>query len=232
MRGHIVMLSRRVFIISGSAVILFLAMAVLCMGGNGRAQSVLKESGWSIEPEVPTNLADPPYAELAPPTKQESVETVIKTGKEIPAQFDYNDPNWERPAYKTYWHSSYGRWSYVPNLIHSALHRIFVTYPTASVFYDFVHDLGIAEESDSFVRHSGGPLDRIELVVMQTRVEKIVTLGNQVVVIGKPALTGLQVLSIPVKYIKPDNLEESILFQLVTRDGDEIDYATINYPVS
>ena len=67
---------------------------------------------------------------------------------------------------------------------------------------------------------------------MQTRIEKLVTLGNQVVVVGKPALTGLQALSIPVKYIIPDDPEESILFQLVTSDGDEIDYATIDYPAS
>ena len=230
MRSHIVIVSRRILL--GSAVMLLLVLAVLCIGENNRSESVFKESGWKTEPEVPTNIADPPYTELAPPTKQEPVETVIKKGREIPALFDYNDPKWERPAYKAYWHSSYGRWSYVPNLIHSALHRIFVTYPTASIFYDFVHELGIAEESDSFERHSGGPFDRIELVVMQTRIEKIVTLGNQVVVIGKPALTGLQVLSIPVKYIEPDDLKQSILFQLVTSDGGEIDFATINYPAS
>ena len=230
MWGHIVIISRRILAIT--AIILLLVLAVLCIGENGQAESVFNESTWKTEPEVPTNIADPPYAELAPPTEQKPVETVIKEGKEIPAQFDYNDPKWERPAYKAYWHSSYGRWSYVPNLIHSAIHRIFVTYPTASVFYDFVHDLGIAEESDSFEKHSGEPYDQIELVVMQTRIEKLVTLGNQVVVVGKPALTGLQALSIPVKYIKPDDPEESILFQLVTSDGDEIDYATIDYPAS
>lgn len=230
MRGHIVLISRRM-LAAVSVFLLLLTMAVL-IGENGRVGSVFNESTWRIEPEVPISIADPPYEELAPPTKLESVNTVIKTGKEIPVQFDYNNPDWERPAYKSYWHSSYGRWSYVPNLIHSAIHRIFVTFPTASVFYDFVHDLGIAEESDEFIKHSGAPYDRIEMVVMQTRIEKIITLENQVVVVGKPALTGLQAVSVPVKDIKPSNTEESILFQLVTSDGDEIDDATINYPVS
>ena len=58
---------------------------------------------------------------------------------------------------------------------------------------------------------------------MQTKVEKIVTLGNQVVVVGKPALTGLQVLLVPVQDLKPNISKESILFQLVTNEGDEID---------
>lgn len=64
---------------------------------------------------------------------------------------------------------------------------------------------------------------------MQTKVDKIVTLENQVVVIGKPALTGLQVLLVPVKDLKPYNPEESILFQLVTSEGDEMDNATESY---
>lgn len=231
MQRHKVPFTRKILAVSGSALLLFLAMTVL-ISEYGHVRSVFHESTWRIEPEIPVDIADPPYKELAPPTKLESINAVIKTGKEIPVQFDYNNPDWERPAYKSYWHSSYGRWSYVPNLIHNAIHRMFVTFTTASVFYDFVHDLGIAEESDDFIKHSGEPYDRIEMVVMQTEIEKIVTLGNQVIVVGKPALTGLQAVSIPVKDIKPSNSEESILFQLVTSDGNEIDDATINYPMS
>ena len=69
------------------------------------------------------------------------------------------------------------------------------------------------------------------LVVLQTKVEKIVTLGTQVVVVGKPTLTGLQVLLIPVKDLKPYNTNESILFQLVTDEGNEIDYDSESYVV-
>jgi len=109
------------------------------------------------------------------------------------------------------------------------MHRIFVTYPTASVFYDFIHDLGIAEENGDFQRPSKTPHENIVLVVMQTKVEKIIALGNQVVVIEKPALTGLQVLLVPVKDLKPYNTNEGILFQLVTDEGDEIDYDSVLY---
>lgn len=119
-----------------------------------------------------------------------------------------------------------------PDRIHYAMHRIFVTYPTASVFYDFIHDLGIAEESNQFQIPTRSPYENIVLVIMQTKVEKIVTLGNQVVVVGKQALTGLQVLLIPVKDLKPYNTNESILFQLVTDGGDEIDYDSESYVVN
>ena len=117
----------------------------------------------------------------------------------------------------------------MPNRIHFAMHRIFATYPTASVFYDFIHDLGIAKENDKFQRPSKTPYENIVLVVMQTKVEKFITLGNQVAVIGKPALTGLQVFLIPNKDLKPYDIHESILFQLVTDEGDEIDYTSILY---
>ena len=208
---------------------IILVASIICNFHDHKVISVLSTAIWKIEPETPQDIDDPPFGELPYPTKMESVSEVIKNGKDIPLQFSYNNPNWKRQAYKSYWHSSYGRWSYVPDRIHYAMHRIFVTYPTASVFYDFIHDLGIAEENDDFQKTSRTPYENIVLVVMQTKVEKIVSLGNQVVVIGQPALTGLQVLLVPVKDLKPYNTNESILFQLVTSGEDEIDYDSVLY---
>lgn len=210
------------------AAIIF-AASIICNFRDHQVISALSTSIWKIEPGTPQDIDDPPFGELPYPTKMLSISEVMDNGKDIPLQFAYNNPDWKRQAYKSYWHSSFGRWSYVPDRIHFAMHRIFVTYPTASVFYDFVHDLGIDEESDDFQRSSRTPYENIVLVVMQTKVEKIVTLGNQVVVIGKPDLTGLQVLLIPVKDLRPYNTKESILFQLVTHEGDEIDNATESY---
>lgn len=158
----------------------------------------------------------------------------MENGKEIPLQFAYNNPDWQRQMYKEYWHSSYGRWSYIPNRIHYAMHRIFVTYPTASVFYDFTHNLGIWDENDDFqiMSSTSTPFENMVLVVMQTKVDKIVTLGNQVVVIGRPSLNGLQVLLIPTQDLNPYDPKESILFQLVTPEGDEIDYTNDIYAVT
>ena len=200
---------------------------MICNFHDHQVIAVLSTSMWKMEPETPQNIDDPPFEELPYPSKMLPVNEVVKNGKEIPLQFAYNDPDWKRQAYKEYWHSSYGRWSYVPDRIHYAMHRIFVTYPTASVFYDFIHDLGIADESKEFQIHTRTPFENMVLVVMQTKVDKIVTLGNQVVVIGRPDLDGLQVLLIPAKNLNPYNPKESILFQLVTPEGDEIDYTKI-----
>ncbi|MEL7610375.1 MAG: hypothetical protein AAGU74_12860 [Bacillota bacterium] len=212
-------------------VVCFVAVEVLCVAYVARgyeAMAAFTESVWRLEPETPQDIDDSTFVD-PPPSKVLPVEVVLDEGREIPLQFAYDDPEWERQAYKAYWHSSYGRWSYVPIRIHYALHRIFATYPTASIWYDFEHDLGIAEESEAFQMPAGNPFDTIVLVVMQTKVEKMITLGNQVVLVGRPSLTGLQVFLVPVKQIQPDNPQESILFQLVTEEGDEIDSTTLPY---
>lgn len=210
----------------------FLAISVVCSYKGHKGIAVNGTSIWQIEPKKPTDIDDPPFSRLPYPSKMVSVGEVIKKGKEIPLQFAYNNPEWKRQAYKKYWHSSYGRWSYVPYRIHYAMHRIFASYPTASVFYDFTHELGIWEESDAFKIPSKAPYENIVLVVMQTKVEKIKTLGNQVVVVGKPAADGLQVLLVPNKDLTPFNPKESIMFQLVTPEGDEIDSTNDIYYVN
>lgn len=232
LKSHLVCINKkypvRFFVILAGIVF---AVFVVCHVRDRQAIAALSTSMWRIEPETPVDIGDPPFPELPYPSKILPVAEVMTTGKQIPLRYAYDQPDWKRRAYRPYWHSSYGRWSYVPNLIHTAMHRIFVTYPTASVFYDFIHDLGIADESDSFSRppSDGNPFENIVLVVMQTKVEKIFTLGNQVAVVGRPALSGLQVLLVPVRDLSPYDADESILFQLVTTDGDEFDDAALQY---
>ena len=213
------------------AIICFAVIQVLSIAYIARsygAVTVFSESISRLEPETPQDIDDTTF-DYPMPSSMLPVSVVLEEGREIPIQFAYNDPGWERQAYKTYWHSSYVRWSYMPIRIHYALHRIFATYPTASIWYDFEHDLGIAEESEAFQMPAGNPFDTIVLVVMQTKVEKMLTLGNQVVVVGRPSRTGLTALLVPTEEIEPSNPKESILFQLVTEEGDEIDYTTLPY---
>lgn len=184
-----------------------------------------------LEPETPKDIDDPPFYHDAFPTKLYPVSEVISKGIELPLDIVYSDPNWKRQAYKSYWHStvSGGRWSYVPNRIHYGMHRLFTTYTTASIYYDFINDLGIEEESNKIPIKNGGPFEYIKVVVMQGQVQRVITYGNQVVLIVKPTRYGLQSLDIPVKKLSPANKKEPILFQLVTEQGDEIDYSLISY---
>ena len=184
-------------------------------------------NSFALEPDAPTNIDDPPFYSVPFPQNEETIQQVIEKGEEIPIHFIYNDPDRKRPAYKDYWHSEYGRWSYVPHRIHYAMHRIFSTYATASIFYDFIHDLGIAEESNNFINYeSTSPFDFLQVVVMNTLIEKIITYENQIVIIGTPQRTGLQAIIIPTSKIHPIENTNNILIQLVTPDGYEIDYTT------
>lgn len=186
----------------------------------------------NLEPNKPMNLDDPPFFTLPFPENEVPITTVINYGNELPVEFIYSDPNWKRQSYKEYWHSSYFRWSYVPNRIHYAMHRIFATYPTASVDYDFSHNLGISEETLYFRDYASSaksPYEFLEVVVMNTSIEKIYSFENQVVVIGKPQRQGLRAIIIPTKRIKPVGTSQEILIQLATSEGDEIDYTLISH---
>ncbi|MFD3157362.1 hypothetical protein ACFIJ5_10945 [Haloimpatiens sp. FM7330] len=182
----------------------------------------------SLEPDNPKNINDSPFFQYPFPSKVYSISEVIEKGSKINSPPAYNNPNWKQQAYKEYWHSDYGRWSYVPNRIHYAMHRLFTTYTTASINYDFIHNLGIYEESHQFPLLDN-PLAFIRTVVIKSKILKIITYGNQVVIITKPQRYGLQVYDIPTEQIKPMNPKEPILFQLVTELGDEIDYTLIDY---
>lgn len=180
-----------------------------------------------LEPDIPKNISDPPWGEESFPSKTYPIKEIIENGKEIPLELVYDNPDWKRQSYKWYWHSTIGRWSYIPRRIHYAMHRIFTTYPTACAHYEFIHELGIVEESEQWA--ISGVYEYIETVVMQAKVEKVITYGNQVVLISRPQRNGLQVLKIPTNQIKPTNPKESIIFHLITEQGDEIDYSFLGY---
>jgi len=200
-------------------------------GQTDTAQNSPTERLRRLEPDTPQDMGDPPFFQLPLPSKTKPIPEILSTGKELPVEFAYNDPYWQRPAYKSYWQSSVsgGRWSYVPSRIHYAFHRLFTTYPTASIFYDFVHELGIAEESGSFNLSADKPFEKMVIAVMQSDVKQIFTLGNQVVIKSEPSRSGLQVLTIPLSQIEPFNPDEAVLVQLSTPEGYEMDYSTISY---
>ncbi|MDQ8739428.1 hypothetical protein [Paenibacillus sp. LHD-38] len=161
-----------------------------------------------------------------------SPKEIIKSGEKLPYSLLFEKLDWQRPAYKSYWHSSVsGRWSYVPNRLHYVQHRLFTT-PTAALsnHYDFVHNLGLQEEMMN-VQAQPHDADRerfigqIMVVVMQAKIEKVLTSGNQVVIIARPQRHGMQALTVNKVDMKFTNPNEAVLFQLVTPDGDEIDYS-------
>ncbi|WCF11372.1 hypothetical protein NDS46_14960 [Paenibacillus thiaminolyticus] len=175
----------------------------------------------NLEPASPVTLPNPPFQQSQPPENLLPISDVLKKGKPIAYDVIADLPQWNRPSYLPYWHSTYGRWSYVPNRIHFAKHRLFTSPTNASVLYDFTHNVGIVKEMEN-AYHSltALQLDKILVVVMNTDVKNMRYRNQQVVIEGKPVHSGLKIVTI-------DNPApgKPIYFQLSTSAGDEIDYS-------
>lgn len=62
---------------------------------------------------------------------------------------------------------------------------------------------------------------------MNTLIGKLITFDNQIIVVGEPQRTGLQAIIAPGNKINPTDKSDSILIQLVTADGYEVDYTAV-----
>ena len=197
---------------------------------NNRIQE-LEQRLNNLEPPEPTTILDSPFPfekgmEEHFPTDVITISEVLKEGSKIPFKIIKSEANYSRPLYEEHWHSTYwgGRWSYIPSRIHYALHRIFPFYAIGiSAELDFQQNVGITfpttiNETD---------LD-LYIVVFQTNITEIFTKDNQVVVVGTPKRTGVEVITIKTADINPSNKEKLLLVQLAT-NVDELDYALINY---
>jgi hypothetical protein len=179
----------------------------------------------TIEPTVPQEIKDPPWGNPPFPTKISPISEIITNGKQIPFRVLINKPEYKRAAYENHWHSTYGRWSYIPTRIHYALHRLYTEYDIGgSNWYDFEHNMGLSIP----MLQDKKSLD-LYIVAFQTEVIKVITKGNQIVVIGKPKRNGVMVITIKTKDLNPDNKDEFILTHLATKSGDELDYSLISY---
>ncbi|MBT2765883.1 hypothetical protein [Paenibacillus sp. ISL-20] len=181
-----------------------------------------------LEPLTPTNIQTP-FFQSPFPSMMQSTKEVIRTGFQLPFRQILNEPQWQRPLYMEQWHSTYsgGRWSYIPVRLFYAQHRIFTTSAVGlSNMYDFLHNLGL---SDLNVEQKGATqeerVNEVVVVVMQAKIERVMTKGNQVVITAIPQRTGVQAITVNRLNMKLNSVYESIIFQLVTLDGDEIDYS-------
>ncbi|MGY4761243.1 hypothetical protein ACVNS2_16785 [Paenibacillus caseinilyticus] len=92
----------------------------------------LKERLKRLEPETPKDINDD---DIQFPSKlMKEPSEMIQSGEKLPYKIIMDNPQWERPLYKSEWHSTYsgGRWSYVPLRLKFAQHRIFAA-PTATL---------------------------------------------------------------------------------------------------
>lgn len=183
----------------------------------------------SLEPPEPTTILDSPFpfeegTDVNYPTDVIPISEVLKEGTKIPFKVIKSEPKYIRPIYEDHWHSTTGRWSYIPSRIHYSLHRIFPYYSIGiSEELHFTQNVGIAANTAM----NETDLD-LYIVVFQTNTTDVYTKGNQVVVVGTPKRTGVEVINIKTADIHPSNKEKFLLVQLAT-NGDELDYSLIRY---
>ncbi len=194
----------------------------------------LRERLIKLEPVSPVKIVT-----VDPPSKSIDtlpVLTVMSEGTRVPFDMVCEDPSWVRPDYEPYWHSKQGRWSRVPDRIQSSYHRLFVTLGTENLWNETIHDSGtveIAGKIDLPV-YDGKTDSTVAVVAIRHRITDIIILNNQVILLGAPSRTGIQILTINKQDLIRSSGEligqknnQEYLFQLVTPDGYEIDYNNV-----
>ncbi|HWI49268.1 MAG TPA: hypothetical protein VNU45_13700 [Rummeliibacillus sp.] len=179
----------------------------------------------NLEPTEPKKIVTLPWTNQSFPSNVVLISKVIENGTKIPFKLIVDQPEYMRPIYEEEWHSSIGRWSYIPNRIYFAQHRLFLNYDAGlSSWYDFEHNIGLSIP----MFQNENDLD-LYIVAFQTEITSVYTLGNQIVVVGHPKRNGVQVITIKTGVLFPKNKEQNLLVQLVTQTGDEMDFSLINY---
>lgn len=164
------------------------------------------------------------------------VLNIMAEGTSIPFEVVYENPSWVRPVYEPYWHTSAGLRSSIPDLIHNSYHRLFVTPGTETLWNETIHDSGIAELAEKIKLPSYGSKSNstIAIVSIRHKVIDVIVLDNQVVLVGIPSRTGVNVLAVDKEdlinsvsgEILAKNNSREYVFHLVTPDGYEFDYNT------
>ncbi len=199
-----------------------------------RENHELRERLARLEPVTPVKIvtADQP---------SRSVETVpvlavMEEGTHVPFEIIYEDPSWVRPDYQPYWHSRQKTGSSLPDRIHNSYRRLFVSAGNETLWAETMNDSGIAELAGKISLAGPGdkPDDTVAVVVFRHQVIDVLALKGQVVLLGRPTRTGVQVLAVDKKDLTESVSGEStgrsnsreFLFQMVTPDGYEVDYCS------
>lgn len=200
-----------------------------------RENSLLRNRLAKLEPSSPVKIVTEdkpsPAAEAFP------VLTVMNEGISVPFEVIYEDMAWVRPDYQPYWHSKQGQWSSIPDRIHTSYHHLFVVPGNEDLWNETAHDVGFAELADKIKLpvYDDKPENTLAVVALQHQITGAYVLNNQVILVGAPARTGIQVLSFNKQDLVKSESGEILarnnslkfLFQLVTPDGYETDYSNV-----
>jgi hypothetical protein len=143
------------------------------------------------------------------------IAALIQRGKKIPFVLNYKNPQYKRPLYSPLWKTNYKRmWAYIPKQIESNMHRLHIISQSQDARYDFFGTLGFHER---YLKIQSGYYG---LLVYNFDVSQVVLSKNQLLLLGIPSRTGVEVLS-----INPSNLKhsENYFVKLITLDNYQMD---------
>ena len=152
-------------------------------------------------------------------------QEVLEKGKTLSYIFTYTNEEYLRPIYSDTWKQAYYQgWLYLPRKIISARHNLFIYSGNSNDIFNLEGELGF------YPSLSIDDQNHLNIMIYNFDLEKVVQLGNQLVLSGMPTKKGVQLISIKIKDIAIQNEAQQLSIQLSTPTGLELDYQTINFP--
>lgn len=173
-----------------------------------------------LEPPAPQVIPS-----QVPPTLPYTTDEVMKKGSKINFRtLEIND-KWNRPIYIPLWHSkawNNGRFCYVPRLIESNRHRVFIYQGGGSYWFDISPSMGFTDDTAPVGIAFKGR-EEVAIIALETKINEVRKLRNQLQIIIEPVRKGYHIVAIPSRDY------QGSLCQVVTPDGYEIEIPLCAY---
>ncbi|MQL52517.1 hypothetical protein GFC01_09635 [Desulfofundulus thermobenzoicus] len=149
------------------------------------------------------------------------IKEVLSRGKTIKFTLKAENKDWIRPTYSKAWDDPLfkERFPDPSVLVEAAMHRLFELPAGTSLSFPFYVSIGL----DGAISEADLPADYIGFLIVNSRINGIMTLNKQVAITAEPARSGYQIIWINRTELPRDKM----LVSLVTPDGYEVDYLPI-----
>jgi hypothetical protein len=149
------------------------------------------------------------------------IKTLIEKSNKIPFEISFRNSEYKRPVYHPFWKENLvNGWSYVPRKICENMRRLFPIPQDDEKRHNMLGSLAFYEE------YSKAEADEYSILAYGFYVEEVSVPGSSIIIIGQPARTGAQIITISKSFLQAETGQSGTV-HLVTRDGCEVDYAVI-----
>lgn len=143
------------------------------------------------------------------------LENAINCSSEINYNVLYNNEKYVQPIYHPEWKKHIDKdWCYIPRKMYLNMKKLFVLSSDEEIAFDLCAELGFFEQYPEISN------DNVGLLINNFTVSKVGKFEDNVLLIGSPSRTGVQVICISKSDLK--NYKEYAV-RLVTRDLCELD---------